>query len=47
MEVFLLSNRYSPKELAILNRCRMALHVILLSDMVTGDGTALIQGALD
>jgi hypothetical protein len=47
MEVFLNSKRYSPKELAILNRCRMALHVTLLSEMVTGDGRAMTQGALD
>ena len=38
---------YSPKELSILNLCRMALRVQLLSDLCTGDGTSLRPDALE
>jgi len=40
MEVFLRSG-YRNSELMILNRCRMHLHVIFLSDICNGQGTAI------
>lgn len=44
-DVFLMEsfakNGFSPKQLAMLNRCRMFLRVIYLSDLATGDGTSL------
>ncbi len=40
MEVFL-ETGYRDKELALLNRCRMHLRVIFLSDICNGQGTAL------
>jgi hypothetical protein len=47
MEIFRTSNLYTPKQMAILNRCRLHLRVSRVSDIVTGDGRALVAGALD
>ena len=46
MEAFSLL-RYSATQLRILNQCRLYLQVELLSDLTTGDGTALHPGCLD
>jgi exonuclease III len=48
MALFLDSKeKYTPKQLAILNRCRLAVQVTMVSDMTTGDGRSLVLGALD
>ncbi len=38
---------YTPKELAILNHCRLYLQVELLSDICSGDGLTLCHGMLE
>ena len=47
MEIFHLSKMYTPKQLAMLNRCRMYVQVVLISDLATGDGRHITAGALD
>ena len=47
MEIFSTTPRISPKELAILNHCRLFLRVKLLSDLCTGDGLSLRPDILD
>ena len=46
MDVFLKYGNYSVAELRLLNRCRMYLQVTTLSDITTGDGKFLADGAL-
>lgn len=46
METLIKSHRYSPGELSTLNRCRMHLKVLALSDITSGDGKYLLDTAL-
>eukprot|EP00957_Ditylum_brightwellii_P065055 4934651-Ditylum_brightwellii.AAC.1 len=42
MELFI-SHGYHKTELAALNRCRVYLKVVTLSDVVSGDGSFVLQ----
>lgn len=42
MDLIIQSNRFSPKQIKLLNYCRLFLNVLLLSDLTEPDGTTLI-----
>jgi len=42
MDLIIQSNRFSPKQIKLLNYCRLFLNVLLLSDLTEPDGFTLI-----
>jgi hypothetical protein len=44
---YLVSQKFSPKQLIRLNRCRLYLQLLSLSDMVSADGKQIISSVLE